>query len=73
MRVAAVRDDYQACRYDSARDRLVALLPAVAAARTHLSGDERCQLDVLATDIADPVAVGTSAPGWSRLAFASCP
>jgi hypothetical protein len=56
VRVAAVKGDYQACRYDSARERLVTLLPAVAAARSHLTGDERSQLDVLATDMYHVVA-----------------
>ena len=54
--VAAVKKDYQACRYDSARDRLVSLLPAVTAARPQLSGNLRSQLDVLATDMYHVVA-----------------
>lgn len=54
--VAAVKGDYQACRYDSARDRLVTLLPAVATARSQLSGDQRSRLDVLATDMYHVVA-----------------
>jgi len=55
-RVAAIKGDYQACRYDSARDRLVTLLPAVAAARLQLSGNERSRLDVLSTDMYHVVA-----------------
>jgi len=56
VRVAAVKGDYQACRYDSARDRLVTLVPAITAARPRLSGDQRSQLDVIATDIYHVVA-----------------
>jgi tetratricopeptide (TPR) repeat protein len=49
--VAVVKGDYQACRYERVHDRLVSLLPAFAAARSHLVGDERTRLDVLATDL----------------------
>jgi hypothetical protein len=55
-RVAGVKGDYQACRYDRARDRLVALLPVVAAARPRLTSNERPRLDVLATDMYHVVA-----------------
>jgi len=55
-RVAAVKCDYQACHYDNARDRLVSLLPAVTAAQSQLSGDQRSQLNVLATDMYHVVA-----------------
>jgi tetratricopeptide (TPR) repeat protein len=55
-RVAAVKCDYQGCRYDSALDQLVGLLPAVAAARSQVSGDQRSRLDVLATDMYHVVA-----------------
>lgn len=55
-RIAAVKSDYQACRYDSARDRLVGLLPAVTAARSQMSGAQRTRLDVLAADMYHVVA-----------------
>jgi len=49
--IAAAKCDYQACRYDSVLDRLVTLLPALAAAKSQASGDEQVRLDRLGTDL----------------------
>ncbi|GAA3351404.1 hypothetical protein GCM10020358_80970 [Amorphoplanes nipponensis] len=56
VRVAAVKRDYQACRYHSAREQLVSLLPLAAAARLHLTGDGLSDLEVLCADMYHVVA-----------------
>ena len=49
--VAVAKGDYQACRYEAVLDRLVTLLPALAAMRSHIGGSGRRQLDLLAADL----------------------
>jgi transcriptional regulator with XRE-family HTH domain len=51
INVAAVKADYQACRYGSALHRLVALLPRLAAARSAADSAENARIDVLAADV----------------------
>ncbi|WBB82145.1 hypothetical protein O7606_12700 [Micromonospora sp. WMMD882] len=49
--VAAVKRDYQACRYARVLDDLVTLLPALEPARANAEEEQRAQADVLATDL----------------------
>ncbi|MGW0503835.1 hypothetical protein [Micromonospora sp. NPDC003241] len=49
--VAAVKIDYQACRYERALDQLVTLLPALEPARASAQGEQRRHIEVLAADL----------------------
>ncbi|MFG1904637.1 helix-turn-helix domain-containing protein [Micromonospora carbonacea] len=50
-KVAAVKRDYQACRYERVLDRLGTLLPALEPARADAEGMQRRQVDVLAAEL----------------------
>ncbi|MFF0719356.1 hypothetical protein [Micromonospora sp. NPDC003816] len=49
--VAAVKIDYQACRYERALDQLVTLLPALEPVRASAQGEQRRHVEVLAADL----------------------
>ncbi|WFE96692.1 hypothetical protein [Micromonospora sp. WMMD987] len=50
-KVAAVKRDYQACRYERVLDRLGTLLPALEPARADAEGTQQRQVDVLAAEL----------------------
>lgn len=49
--VAAAKIDYQACRYEQVSARLVSLLPALEPTRADAEGEQRAQVDALASDL----------------------
>jgi tetratricopeptide (TPR) repeat protein len=49
--VAAAKTDYQACRYEQVLAGLVALLPALEPTRADADGDQRAQVEALASDL----------------------
>ncbi|MEU4368227.1 hypothetical protein [Micromonospora chersina] len=49
--VAAAKSDYQACRYEQVLARLVALLAAVEPTRAEAEGEQRTQVEALASDL----------------------
>ncbi|MFE9689508.1 hypothetical protein [Micromonospora sp. NPDC005806] len=49
--VAAAKIDYQACRYEHVLAGLVTLLPALEPTRADTEGEQRAQLDSLASDL----------------------
>ncbi|MFI7487856.1 hypothetical protein ACIBXA_05670 [Micromonospora echinaurantiaca] len=49
--VAAAKTDYQACRYEQVLAGLVALLPALEPTRAEAEGEQRAQVDALASDL----------------------
>jgi hypothetical protein len=49
--VAAAKSDYQACSYERLLRRLVALLPALEPTRADTEGEQRTQIEALATDL----------------------
>ncbi|WP_036374385.1 hypothetical protein [Micromonospora sp. ATCC 39149] len=49
--VAAAKIDYQACRYERLLAGLVALLPALEPTRADSEGEQRAQVDALASDL----------------------
>jgi dihydroxyacetone kinase DhaKLM complex PTS-EIIA-like component DhaM len=50
-KVAAVKTDYQGCRYTRVLDQLTALLPSMEAARARVDDAHRTELEVAATDL----------------------
>ncbi|SBT47333.1 hypothetical protein [Micromonospora narathiwatensis] len=49
--VSAAKTDYQACRYEQLLAGLVALLPALEPTRADTEGEQRAQVDALASDL----------------------
>ncbi|MER7457637.1 hypothetical protein [Micromonospora sp. NPDC126480] len=49
--VAAAKTDYQACRYEQVLAGLAALLPALEPTRANTEGEQRAQVEALASDL----------------------
>ncbi|PSK62369.1 hypothetical protein B0E53_05730 [Micromonospora sp. MH33] len=49
--VSAAKTDYQACRYEQVLARLSALLPALEPTRADTEGEQRAQVEALASDL----------------------